>query len=198
MISGNIRKNCGKNESYRSRKQGMLPAVIYGMHMNNLNVEIGTMDLINEIREKGEHSILELNIEGHKERVMVKELQKDPVNHKLVHMDLQRIEDGQIIHTRIPVVIKGDKSLKNSDDIVRIQQSEVDVECPVEKLPSYIVADVSNMGYGSRITLGDLKASNGAYTYIIGNPDSVVASIGRASRDAKETSQKENTPAVYA
>ncbi len=196
MISGNVRKSCGKNESFRTRKHGMLPAVIYGQHKDNLNVEIGTMELINEIRKNGEHSVLEVNVEGKTEKVMVKELQKDPVNHKPIHLDLQRVESGQMIRTRIPVMITGDKSFKNSGDIVHIQQSEVDIECPADMLPRYIVTDVSNLGYGNKVYLKDLKASNGVS--IIGNPLSVIVSIGKSSGNITEAPKKEETPVVNA
>lgn len=195
MISGNIRKSCGKNESYRTRKQGMLPAVIYGAHMANLNVEIGTMELINEIRKKGEHSVLELNINGRAEKVMVKELQKDPVNHKPLHFDFQRIVPDQMIHTRIPVLIKGDRNFKNSKDIVQVQQPEVEIECTADKLPRYIIVDVSDLGSRGKINLSDLKAPEGVN--IIGNPCSIVASIVKSSGTTEEILQKEETPAVY-
>jgi large subunit ribosomal protein L25 len=196
MISGNIRKSCGKNESFRTRKQGMLPAVIYGAHKDNLNVEIGTMEIINEIKRNGEHSTLELNIDGRSERVMVKELQKDPVNHRPLHLDLQRIEMGQIIHTRVPVLIKGDKSFKNSRDIVQIQQSEIEIECAADKLPRHIVTDVSGLHSGEKLSLKDLKAPDGVN--IIGNPYSVIVSIRNVSENTIETPQKEETPVVYA
>lgn len=196
MISGNIRESCGKNESFRARKNGKIPAVIYGAHKENLNVEIGAMDVISAIRKNGEHTILELNIDGRSERVMVKELQKDPINHMPLHLDLQRIEMGQKIRTRVPVVIKGDKSFKNSTEYVQVQQPEIEIECTTDNLPKYITADVSGMSYGDKINLCELKVPDGVN--IIGNPSSTVVLIVKSSGNTEAAPETEETPAAYA
>lgn len=196
MISGNKRENCGKNESFRIRKQGKIPAVIYGAHKENLNVEIGTMDIINAIKKNGEHTILELNVDGRCEKVMVKELQKDPVNHMPLHLDLQRIETGQLIRTKVPVVIKGDQNFKNSSEYVQVQQPEIEIDCTADNMPKYIIADVSGMTYGDKITLNELKAPEGVN--IIGNSCSIVVLIGKSSGNTAAEPQNEETPAVYA
>lgn len=196
MISGNKRESCGKNESFRIRKQGKIPAVIYGARKENLNVEIGAMEIINAVRKNGEHTILELDVDGRCERVMVKEIQKDPVNHMPLHVDLQRIETGQLIRTKVPVVIKGDQSFKNSSEYVQVQQPEIEIECTADNMPKYITADVSGMAYGGKITLDELKAPEGVN--LIGNPRSIVVLIGKSSGNAAAETQNEETPAVYA
>jgi len=194
MISGNIRKNCGKNESFRARKNGKIPAVIYGAHKENLNVEIGAMDVINVIKKNGEHTILELNIDGRNEKVMVKELQKDPINHMPLHLDLQRIEAGQVIHTKVPVVIKGDQGFKNTSEYVQVQQPEIEIECTSDNIPKCITVDVFGMSYGDKITLGEIKVPEGVS--IVGNPCSIVVVIGKSSGNIAAESQNEETAAV--
>ncbi|TDT46096.1 50S ribosomal protein L25 [Fonticella tunisiensis] len=195
-LSANIRTHISKGENHRLRSSGRIPGVIYGLKNPNFNVEFAQMELLGVLNSEGEHAILDVNVNGHREKAMIKEVQRHPVTRKIMHIDLQRIDEGGKIHAKVPLRIVGEESIRGRGAIAQLQLDQVEVECAPDKLPRYITADISNLPTGGRITLGDLEIAE--EIAIGGDPNTVVASITYIKDMQREQEDPNEAMAVHA
>lgn len=195
-LNANIRPHASKGESHRLREHGRIPGNLYGMHMQNMLVEFAEMDVMNVLHNAGEHGVLKVNLGGSQENVLIKEVQRDPVSRKITHIDMQRVNNNEKIRARVPIMLQGEEYYRNSNTIVQQQVNEVEVECTPDKLPKYIVADVSALGGKHRISVGDLEV--GAEISILNNPTSTVVSVTYSKNTATETESPSSANVLHA
>ena len=80
------------NSAKKARRNGKVPGVLYGKKMNNLLFEVGELELCHEIAANGEHGVLEFSLDGEGHRGLIKEVQRDPVTNKIIHLDLEELK----------------------------------------------------------------------------------------------------------
>ncbi|MEO2152985.1 MAG: 50S ribosomal protein L25/general stress protein Ctc [Aquificota bacterium] len=166
------RKIGRKSELKRMRKQGWLPAEVYGKGVENLHVYISKKDF--EKLPHGEAYLINLEVEGEKEpRVcIVKEVQTDWTGTNPIHVDLQDLTYTAEIEAEIPVHVVGTPKGIEKGGTLEIVMPTITVKAPPAKLPEQIVLDVSNLDLGDVIYVKDLPVPEG--TKIVDNPDEVV------------------------
>ncbi len=166
------RKIGRKSELKRMRKQGWLPAEVYGKGVENLHVYISKKDF--EKLPHGEAYLINLEVEGEKEpRVcIVKEVQTDWTGTNPIHVDLQDLTYTAEIEAEIPVHVVGTPKGIEKGGTLEIVMPTITVKAPPAKLPEQIVIDVSNLDVGDVIYVKDLPVPEG--TKIVDNPDEVV------------------------
>ena len=71
------------HEAKKERRQGLVPGIIYGKNINNIMFEIAELELNKEIFRSGEHGVLDINMDGQNHKTLIKEIQRDPVHHKI-------------------------------------------------------------------------------------------------------------------
>ncbi len=195
MLNANIRGHESKGENHRLRSQGKIPGVLYGMKNPVMLVAFGEMELCKVLDTTGEHGIVNVNLSGKCEVAIIKEVQRDPVTRKLSHLDLQRIDNTQIIKTKVPVVLKGEECFKNSGAILQQQVNQVEVECTPDRLPKHIYVDVSHLDNKHRITVGDLEV--GEEISILNNPLSTVVSLTFSKNSSTEAESPNTAMAMH-
>jgi large subunit ribosomal protein L25 len=173
----NTREKPTKGGNNRLRVNGKIPGIIYGMSGSNINIELEELELFHLISEIGEHSVVEIELNGKFEKVLLKDIQRDPLTRKLTHVDFQRFDTNKKIHTHVPIVIRGEETLHNFDAILQRQADNVEVECTPGDIPKFIAVDVSNMIPGQRITYGNIELSS--EISIVGDINTVIAAITR-------------------
>ncbi len=166
------RKIGRKSELKRMRKQGWLPAEVYGKGVENLHVYISKKDF--EKLPHGEAYLINLEVEGEKEpRVcIVKEVQTDWTGTNPIHVDLQDLTYTAEIEAEIPVHVVGTPKGIEKGGTLEIVMPTITVKAPPAKLPEQIVIDVSNLDLGDVIYVKDIPVPEG--TKIVDNPDEVV------------------------
>ena len=93
-----INERCKVNNSGRkTRAKGLVPGVIYGKGINNFMFEVGSLELGREISNSGEHGILNVSFNGEHKNALIKEVQREPINHRGVHLDLELLEENKQI-----------------------------------------------------------------------------------------------------
>ncbi|MDF2672908.1 MAG: ribosomal protein [Clostridiales bacterium] len=195
MLYANIRGHESKGENHRLRSSGKIPGVLYGMKNPVMLVEFGEMELGKVLNTTGEHGIVNVNLSGKCEVAIIKEVQRDPFTRKITHMDLQRINNTQIIKTKVPVVLRGEEYYKNSGTIVQQQVNQIEVECTPNHLPRHIYVDISQLSNKHRITVGDLEV--GEEISILNNPLSTVVSLTYSKNNSKEEEAPNSIMAVH-
>ena len=141
------------------RKDGFVPAILYGGTQNNQNITL-EKNLINKIisSESFLSSVIELNVEGTKERVLPREISYDPLSDEPIHIDFVRVAKGSSLFLNIPVkFINSDKSpgLKRGG-VLNIVRRKIELKCPAENIPKEIIVDLDNTDIGTSIKISSV------------------------------------------
>ncbi|SKA88159.1 LSU ribosomal protein L25P [Clostridium sp. USBA 49] len=181
------REKKSNHEAKKERRNGKVPGVLYGKNMSNLLFEIAEMEISKEIENSGEHGVITVNIDGQEHKALIKEVQKDPVNRKLMHIDLESLNSNSIIVTEIPISFIGEDNIIKDGKIFQKERNKVKVQCAASNMPKTINADISNLKFGDTYRLMDIEVSD-EITFI-DNPNTVIGTVvdGNTSVIIKDT-----------
>ncbi|MCD3352039.1 50S ribosomal protein L25 [Clostridium botulinum D/C] len=181
----------------RERKKGMVPGVLYGAGIQNLLFEIGELELNREVLKHGEHGGINLEINNRQHQAIVKEVQKDPVTKKIIHVDLQEVNKEEIVQTEIPIVFKGEELISKRGDTIQKEKSNIRVKAKYDDIPSHINIDLSRMSAGDVCRINDVEMSS--EITCLDDMDTILAVVmGRADNrpdtDELEAISQESVP----
>lgn len=171
----NKRIKNSSNSAKKERKKGNVPGIMYGKKLGNLMFEIGEMDLARELSAIGEHGVINFNYDGHTGKALIKDIQKDMLTHKVVHIDLEEVGNNESITAEIPIKFCGKDFLCEKGVLLQSQKDSVKVSCKPNDLPKSINIDVSKAQIGSVYRLSDLEV--GAEISIIDDLSTVCAAV---------------------
>ena len=183
----------GTGASRRLRHAGAVPGVVYGGNQAAIPLEINAKELFLEFRHEAFHaSLIELILDGKKERVLLRDFQMHPVRNTIQHIDFQRVTAGEKIHVKVPFHFLNEENapgVKLGGGIVAHVMTEVDVSCLPKDLPEFIEVDVGGLEVGASLHLSQIKAPKGVeFVQLAHDTDVTVASIakprGTVSADA--------------
>jgi large subunit ribosomal protein L25 len=182
----------GSGASRRLRRSGKVPGIVYGGTVTPTAIELDHNPLYHSLRVEAFHSsILDMELDGKSERVLLRDVQWHAYRPQVMHIDFQRVAADQKIHVRVPLhFVNQDISpaVKLSAAIVSHVQSEIDVSCLPGALPEFIEVDLSALTAGHPIHLADVKLPEGVTAVQAKeNPVLVVATV-KGGGDAAEES----------
>lgn len=181
------------NSAKKSRKNGKVPGVLYGNKINNLLFEVGELELCHEIGISGEHGVLEFNLDGESHRGLIKEVQRDPVTNKIIHLDLEELNGKNKVISSVPIHYVGEEYLNKKGIVLQKEKDSVKVECSIESLPKHINFNIGNGNVGSVYKFGDLEVAS--EISILDDLNSVIASViyeRKTVKDNNELSQSDS------
>lgn len=156
---------CDKREKYTShesrkeRRAGKIPGILYGKGIVNYMFEVSELELNKEISINGEHGIIDMNLEGTNHKALIKEIQRDPVDHKIIHIDVEELKEDSKVTTEIPIVFMGENEVKKDGGIIQKEKSSIKVQCSASEIPRYINVDLSNLHLGDTYRVSDIELS---------------------------------------
>ena len=160
-IEARKRTGTGKEKAKKLRKKGLIPAVVYGPGDEPLPLEINAQSLNTILREgKGENVIITLNIDGgqNDKKVLIREIQHDPVLGDILHVDFQHVLLTKKITVKVPVHLVGIPiGVSKDGGILQYVLRELEVECLPTDIPEKVEFDVSNLKIGDSIHVKDAK-----------------------------------------
>jgi large subunit ribosomal protein L25 len=173
------RESRGKNEARRLRASGRIPAVVYGAEKGKA-VEISVdPKVLSRIlhSESGVNTLIGLEGIGSGDtRVMVKEYQLDPINHKLLHADFYQVAMDRAITVTVPVVLKGEaRGVKQQGGIVDFVTRDIEIESLPGDIPENITIDVSELMLNQGVRVRDLGVD--AKWKPITEPDTMIVHV---------------------
>lgn len=154
----------GKNANRRLRVDGKVAGVVYGLELPPQAVKLDRRQIVTMLREGAtENSIFLLHMEGSEDRhTMIRELQVDPIDRRILHIDFQRIDLAETVTVRVAIEIVGlAEGVKNEGGMVDFVTREVEVECLPTQIPEKIVLDVSALHVGQHTEAGALSLPPG-------------------------------------
>ena len=149
----------GKNEARRLRASGRIPAVVYGAEKGKaVEIAVDPKILMRILHsESGVNTLIGLKVDGGDSRVMVKEYQIDPIDHKLLHADFYQVAMDKALTVTVPLLMKGEApGVKQQGGIVDFVNREIEIECLPGDIPENIVVDISELMLNQGVRVRDL------------------------------------------
>jgi len=160
-IKAQSRKDEGKGASRRLRHAGFVPAVVYGTGQDPQSIQIEHNTIL--LAAKHEwffSSVLDLNVDGKVEKVLVRDWQKHPFKQLMMHMDFLRIDENAKVRVNVPLHFLNQESStagKTSGVVISHNLTEVEISCLPKHLPEFIELDLGKLEAGDIIHLSQLK-----------------------------------------
>ncbi|MBT4884539.1 MAG: 50S ribosomal protein L25/general stress protein Ctc [Legionellales bacterium] len=159
------RNEVGRGETRAlCKKRGLVPAVIYGAGKDNQNIYLNAKE-INHAMQKSEFysHIIELDVDGNKEQVMLKDSQIHPNKGTTVHVDFFRIDSSSAIKISLPLIFDGEDTAPGvkAGGVVTHLLTELEVKCLPADLPVSIHVDVASLDLGGKVHLSEVKLPKG-------------------------------------
>jgi large subunit ribosomal protein L25 len=147
-----------KNSARRVRREGKLPAVVYGAGKEALSVSLDPRQVSRILHSQaGHNTIFDLSLEGEQTKAMIVDWQYEPIKGHLLHIDLKRIAMDRTLTVEVPIVLKGEAAgVKQQGGILEQILREVEIECLPGDIPASIEADVSELVFGKVLRVSDL------------------------------------------
>lgn len=182
-LPAELRSLEGKSHRTRLRREGMIPAIMYGRETENTPIQLNGKAFEQFLKRHGASGIVELQIGTDRGAAVIKEVQHDPVSGRVVHLDLQRISMQDRITAPVPISITGDAtSVADQGGVIEQQLTELTVTCQADHLPAQVTVDISELQIGHAIHISDLELPEGVET--AQSPDTVIvaATLSAAGR----------------
>ena len=175
-----LRTEKGKEAARRLRRQGLIPAVVYGHREEAIPVTLNPQHLAKALRSgAGERSLINLTIEGLQDgpltkTVILKEKQIDPVKRTLVHVDLYTVAMDETIHVAIPVHVMGKAHGVELGGVLEQVLREIEVECLPGDIPPSIDVDVSSLDIGDSVHVKNITLEKAK---ILADPEQTIVTV---------------------
>ncbi|MBN2634296.1 MAG: 50S ribosomal protein L25/general stress protein Ctc [Bacteroidales bacterium] len=153
-VNGILRKELGKKDAKRIRKEGNVPCVIYG---GDENIHFHTHELnFNKLIYTHEAHLVKINLEEKEYHAVLKEVQFHPVTDKILHVDFIRIQENKPVIINIPVSFTGDSVGVKAGGKLIVKKRHLKVKGLAHDLPEELMIDVTNLKIAHSIKAGDL------------------------------------------
>jgi large subunit ribosomal protein L25 len=158
LLEAQPRESGNKNEARRVRREGKIPAVVYGAGKGSLAVSVDPRQVLRILHsETGHNTIFDLALNGERAKAMIVDWQYEPIKGALLHIDLKRIAMDKMLKVNVPILLKGEaEGVKTQGGILEQIQREVEIECLPSDIPSHIDADVTHLVFGTVLRIADL------------------------------------------
>jgi large subunit ribosomal protein L25 len=175
------RQGGGKSVAGRLRRDGKIPAVIYG-HTSPTAIAVDAREFRNAFKRITGNTIVELHMPEGVHEVLVKDYQRDNLTGQILHVDFYEFERGKALRTRVPIRLTGNPVGVKEGGILESQLRELDLECLPKDLPEEIVLDISELALDRSLHVRDLTLPPGVK--VMAAEDQVVCLV--AHRKAEE------------
>src|SRR5215475_11082150 len=164
-IPAESRTDEGKGASRRLRQTGKVPAIVYGSSQDpaSIQLEHNTVWLASQ-NEWFYSAILDLNLDGKTQKVLLRDLQRHPFRPQLLHLDFQRVDENKAIRIRVPLhFLNQEKSPagKMAGVLISHAMNDVEISCLPKDLPEFISVDLAELKVGDIVHLSDLALPAG-------------------------------------
>jgi large subunit ribosomal protein L25 len=176
-----FREMQGKGASRRLRRDGKVPAILYGGHADARTLTLNHQKLLIMLdNERFYSTILNLKVGDEAQAAILKDVQRHPFKNAILHIDFQRVEENEKIRISIPLHFKGEAvspGVKSQGGLVSHMRTEVEVTCLPKDLPEFIEVDVSGLSLNESIHLSQLKIPDGVQLVDLAKEDAAVVAI---------------------
>jgi len=164
-LIADIREDSGKGASRRLRRQGKVPAIIYGAGRPPRSLTLDHSKVLRELENQSFYSsVLKIKVGEKSQAAIVKDIQRHPSKPRVLHLDFQRIVEDQVIRMNVPINLVGADiavGVKDGGGTVSQMRNDVEVVCLPKNLPEYLELDISDLELDGLMYMADIPLPEG-------------------------------------
>ncbi len=176
----------GTGASRRLRHAGKVPGIVYGGTVTPSNIELDHNALYHALKKEAFHSsILEMDLAGTVQKVLLRDFQMHPWKQQVLHIDFQRVDEATRLRKKVPLHFSGEENsvaVKTDSCVISHVTTELEIECLASQLPEFVMIDLSGLVKGQSLHASDLQLPEGIKAVKHGtlNPVIVAATVAKA------------------
>ncbi len=156
------REATGKEVARKLRREGYVPGVVYGPDREATPLALVAKGSVHKLRgEWSEAKLYDLDLDGETVKVIIKDVQADPVSLDVLHVDFYAVTFGKLMTLMVPIKFEGDPVGLKKGGIVEFLMDEVEIECFPKDIPEELVVDISSLDVGDTLFVRDLPLAEG-------------------------------------
>jgi large subunit ribosomal protein L25 len=172
QLKAKVRTATGKDASRRARRDGWIPAVLYGHGSDPQHLELPGHDFAAVLRHTGTNAVLTLDIEGKEQLALTKALDIHPIRRTITHADLLVVRRGEKVVVEVRIVIEGDAV---PGTLVTQDTNTIEIEADAMSIPEQLTVSVEGAEPGTQFTAGQVTLPSGVN--LISDPDMLVVNV---------------------
>lgn len=188
QVSGQLRTDLGKKASKNIRREGNVPAVLYGIG-GPVHFTIKPLS-VRDLIYSPEFKLAELEVDGKTYKAIVKDYQFHPVTDNLLHIDFLALQDGHPIKVQVPIVFEGVSPGVRNGGKLQVAVRRAKIKATPENLVDKLVLDISELKLGSAIRIRDIQPREGVEIMNPGGTPVATVEVPRALRSAASAAEK--------
>lgn len=171
-LKASVREQAGTRNSVRLREQGQIPAVVYGHQKATLSISLNAHDFIEHLHHG--HRLFNVDIDGAKDTMLVKDIQYDYLGKSVIHADLMRVNLSERVTVQVMIELRGTAAGTHEGGIVEEMMNSIEVECAVRDIPESLQLNIKDLGLNEVLHAGQVELPEGFV--LVTDPDAVVVS----------------------
>jgi large subunit ribosomal protein L25 len=175
ILQAKNRQKAGSAESRRIRRNGRIPAVLYGRSGKSISIDMDASEFTKGTKGISESTIVKIDIEGKSYDAFVKDTQRNIIDGNILHIDFYEVESGVVLRAKVSILLHGNPVGVREGGMLENPLHEIEVECLPKDLPERIEIDISDLKANQSIHVRDIPLAGGVK--LISNPDQVVALV---------------------
>ncbi len=195
-LSASSRDVSGKGAARTLRKQGQIPAVIYGRSRPPQSLSVNATDLERLLeRIAAETTVIDLTVDGSVARTLIREIQRHPIRRDVLHVDFQELVAGEKVTVRIPILLQGiPEGVRTSGGILSQVMQELECHVDPAHMPSHIAVDVTNVSIGHSVHVGEITVPEGVEVLDDAEETVAVVAAPKAQEEAPVAATEAEVP----
>ena len=171
-LTAQVRTATGKGASRRARREGKVPAVLYGHGSDPRHLELDARDFAAVLRHTGTNAVLTLDIEGTEQLALTRALEIHPIRRNIQHADLLVVRRGEKVTVEVNIAVEGDAA---PDTLVNQETNTIEIEADVQSIPEQFTVSVEGATAGTQITAAGVELPEGVT--LVSDPELLVVNV---------------------
>ncbi|UCC43643.1 MAG: 50S ribosomal protein L25/general stress protein Ctc [Candidatus Zixiibacteriota bacterium] len=160
-LAAQPRTEAGKGAARRARMEGFIPGVVYGPEIEPLSIAVKEKDFRAAMRGSVGTAIINLDVGGKANKVILRDIQRDPITSRVMHVDFHAVSMNKEINVSVPVNFVGTpRGVKTDGGIMQITMHELEISCLPANIPDQLDINVEDLGIGESIHVRDVTMPN--------------------------------------
>ena len=185
ILQAKNRQKYGSAESRRLRRNGRIPAVIYGRAGKSYSIDLDSVEFQKNTKGISESTIVKVEVEDKSFEAFVKATHRNIIDGNILHIDFYEVESGVALRAKVSLILQGNPIGVREGGMLETPAHEIEIECLPKDLPERIEIDISGLKANQSLHVRDIPLAQGIR--LLSNPDQVVALVKFAKAEAAAT-----------
>ncbi|MFH1371149.1 MAG: 50S ribosomal protein L25 [Planctomycetota bacterium] len=170
-LKAEVRQHRGSKDSAGLRKQGRIPAVVYGHQKEAVAISLDARAFLEELHHG--RRLMDIQLGADTEKMLIKDVQYDYLGKEIIHVDFMRVDVAEMVNVTVPIELKGTAKGAHEGGMVEVHADNLEVECRVTEIPERIVVSIKEMVIGDALHAKDVQLPEGVK--LVSPPETLLA-----------------------